>query len=516
MPYSPLDSPDFSERVDAAPRLVGWKEIAAYLGKTDRTVKRWGKNRGLPIHRVPGIAKTSVYAYPAELDQWLESAIAIDLDIEEGSAPAAVSAPEIAPQPANPTAVTGHPAWRWGWNWPFTLGMLVVAAIALDVVTHLAVRAPATSVIPRLFSGRLSVSSSSRHFAVSDAEKREAQNFYVRGRYEWNQRTPDSLNRALDNFTQAIVHDPGYAQAYVGLAETYDLLREYSTMPDNEAYSRGAAAARRAVELDDSLADAHRALAFAEMYGSWDFAGAEKEFRRAIELNPKDPEVRRWYANAIGVSGRFAESLDQMDKALALDPTSHATLADKGMMLDLAGRTNEGVELLKEVERSAPEFRSPHDYLMRISLERRDYPAFLDEGEKTAESMNDPVLRDIVDAARAGYSRNGEQGLLHELYTRQKEHYNAGQLAATALAETCALMGKKDEAQHLLEEAYAHHEAELLACLSHPNLLTLKNEPWYKELVRKINFPGVSFESAPSSLAGIVNRSPQAAVVGPS
>ena len=516
MPFSEPDSLDSSEKVDAAPRLVGWKEIAAHLGKTDRTVKRWRKSRGLPIHRVPGVTKTSVYAYPAELDFWLESVSAAEPDLEESFAPAGVPAPAIGPQPANPHAGTSHAAWNSSWKWTMALGVLVLAGVALDVRTYLTVGASGTGIIRRLFPGSVSASSSGRPLAVSDAEKREAQNFYVRGRYEWNQRTPDSLNRAMDNFMQAIVHDPGYAQAYVGLAETYDLLREYSTMPDNEAYSRGVAAARRAVELDDSLAEAHRALAFAEMYGTWDFPVAEREFRRAIELNPKDPEVRRWYANAIGVSGRFAESLDQMDKALALDPTSHATLADKGMMLHEAGRTDEGVELLKEVERSAPEFRSPHDYLMRISLERRDYPAFLTEGEKTAESMNDPVLRDIIEAARAGYSRNGEQGLLHELYIKQKENYNAGKLAATAFAETCVLMGKREEALHLLEEAYAHHEPEMLACLSHPKLLSLKHEPRYRELVRKINFPGVSFESAPSSLAGIVNRATRAAAIGPS
>lgn len=516
MPFSHPDSPDSSEKVDALPRLVGWKEIATYLGKTDRTVKRWGKHRGLPIHRVPGVAKTSVYAYPAELDWWLESASAAESDKEESFAPVAVQVPAIESQTANPYSGTDHTAWHSRWKWPVALGILMVAGVALGLATHLGSGPQGTSGIRKLFLSGAVASNSSKPLVVSDSEKKEAQNFYVRGRYEWNQRTPDSLNRALDNFTQAIVHDPGYAQAYVGLAETYDLLREYSTMPDNEAYSRGVAAARRAVELDDSLADAHRALAFAEMYGSWDFAGAEKEFRRAIELNPKDAEARRWYANAIGVSGRFTESLDQMDKALALDPTSHATLADKGMMLDEAGRTDEAVELLKEVERSAPEFRSPHDYLMRISLERRDYPAFLAEGEKTAESMNDPVLRDIVATARAGYARNGEHGLLHDLYLKQKEHYAAGRLAATTLAETCVLMGKREEAQDLLEEAYAHHEAEVLACLSHPNLLTLKNEPRYKELVRKINFPGVSFDGQPSSLARVVNRPSHVAAVGPS
>src|ERR1700685_2576062 len=99
MPSSHPDLPETKDRADAAPRLVGWKEIAAYLGKTDRTVKRWGKSRGLPIHRVPGVAKTSVYAYPAELDLWLESASAAEPDMEESFAPAAVPAPAIGPQP---------------------------------------------------------------------------------------------------------------------------------------------------------------------------------------------------------------------------------------------------------------------------------------------------------------------------------------------------------------------------------------------------------------------------------
>jgi Tfp pilus assembly protein PilF len=517
MPFNHPDFPNSSERVNAVPRLVGWKEIAAYLGKTDRTVKRWGKHRGLPIHRVPGVTKTSVYAYTAELDWWLESVSATEPAVDDSNVPAsAVPVPAIEPQPPNLYLGTSDTAWSSRRKWAMVLSMVFVSGIAVNAATHLAAGVPAINLLRRLFPASVSVSGSTRPLAVSEAEKREAQNFYVRGRYEWNQRTPDSLNRALDNFTQAIVHDPSDAKSYVGLAETYDLLREYSTMPDKDAYSRGVAAARRAVELDDSLAEAHRALAFAEMYGSWNFTGAEWEFRRAIELNPKDAEARRWYANAIGVSGRFAESLDQMEKAVALDPTSPATLADKGMMLHEAGRTDEGVELLQEVERSSPEFRSPHDYLMRISLERRDYPAFLAEGEKTAESMNDPVLRDIVRTARTGYARNGEHGLLLGLYVKQKEHYSAGKLAATTLAETCVLMGKKQEALHLLEEAFAHHEPEVLACLSHPNLLTLKNEPRYRELVRKINFPGVSFEIAPNSQAGIVNRPTHAAAVGPS
>jgi tetratricopeptide (TPR) repeat protein len=232
---------------------------------------------------------------------------------------------------------------------------LALAGLLLLAIVLAALRYPGFPIPARvrsLLGRKPSAPAASSPLAVSEAERALAHELYLKGRYEWNQRTPQSLNLALDDFTQAVLHDPGYAQAYVGLADTYDLLREYSTMPDTEAFSRAIVAAKRAVELDDSLAEAHRALAYAEMYGSWDFADAEKEFRRAIELNPNDPEARRWYANAFAVPGRFQESLAQIEKARELDPGSNVTLADKGFMLYTAGKTDEAIATLKEVEQS--------------------------------------------------------------------------------------------------------------------------------------------------------------------
>ena len=508
MPLSASDPLDSTEKLHAAARLIGWKEIAAYLGKTDRTVKRWGKHRGLPIHRVPGVTKTSVYAYPDEMDLWLKSASAAESDcaaepnVDESVAPVVLPTPAIEPQPANPYARTIHTVWNSRWKWSVAMSVLLLAVVSLGIAIHFAVGAPATGALRSLFPGSVKASGSRGSMAVSDAEKREAQRFYARGRYEWNQRTPDSLNRALDSFTQAIVHDPGCAQAYVGLAETYDLLREYSTMPDEEAYSRGLAAARRAVELNDSLAEAHRALAFAEMYGLWDFNGAEKEFRRAIELDPNDPQARRWFANAFAVPSRYEEALNQLNKAQDLDPSSNATLSDKGLLLANAGHTKEAIDLLREVERSAPEFRSPHLYLMRISLATGDYPDFLSEGQSAAEVANDAVLKDIIAAARAGYMRDGGKGLLKDLYARQKQYYLAGKLAGTWLAKTCVVMGRKQEALQLLETAYARHENEVLSCLSHPDLLSLSDEPRYEALVAKIHFPMHPVDSNPRTSIG--------------
>ena len=377
MPSSHPDLPETRDRADAAPRLVGWKEIAAHLGKTERTVKRWGKSRGLPIRRVPGIAKTSVYAYPAELDQWLESSSTFEPDSEPDTeeqppiAVAPITAVETAPAPANSPVGAHHRPWSAKRKGAAALAAVVVFAVALDATARLTVGVSAAGVAHRFLAHR-SRSVERPTLAVSDSEKAQANDFYLRGRYEWNQRTPESLNRALDLFTQAIVHDPSDARAYAGLADTYNLLREYTAAKDDDAFSRAIAAARKAVALDDSLPEAHRALAYAEMYGTWDFGDADKEFRRAIALNPNDSQARLWYANALSELGRFPEALDQMDKAQLLDPSSRSILADKGLMLYNAGRTQEGLGLLKEVEKTAPDFRSPHVYLMRIELNLRD------------------------------------------------------------------------------------------------------------------------------------------------
>ena len=491
MPFSDPDRQDSIEKVDAAPRLVGWKEIAAHLGKTDRTVKRWGKSRGLPIHRVPGIAKTSVYAYPAELNQWLESTRAFEADSE----PDIEEKPEIADSravavaaaraPADGSAEAYHGPWSPKRKWATALAAFVVFAVGLDATARLTVGASAASVARRFWSHR-SPSAERSTPPVSDFDKSQANDFYLRGRYEWNQRTPESLNRALDFFTQAIVHDPGDARAYAGLADTYNLLREFGTAKDDDAFSRAIAAARKAVALDDSLPEAHRALAYAEMYGSWDFGDADKEFRRAIALNPNDSQARLWYANALSELGRFPEALDQMDKAQELDPSSRSILADKGLMLYNAGRTQEGLGLLKEVEKSAPDFRSPHFYLMRIELNLRDYPDFLAEGERTAQAANDPAMEDVIASARAGYARGGDRGLLNAMYAKQKEYFREGKVHVAMFAATCVLMGKRQEALTILEDAYNQHDVEFLAMLSHPDLRTLKDEPRYLALARKI------------------------------
>jgi hypothetical protein len=146
------------------------------------------------------------------------------------------------------------------------LTAILAAALQRVVLRHPRFRT--STAVSSIFAKRQPKSDPPASLVVSNSEKSLARDLYLKGRYQWNQRTPDSLNLALDSFTQSIVHDLGCAPAYAGLADTYDLLREYSTMPESDTFARGVAAAKKAVELDGSLSEAHRAQVFADFWGT--------------------------------------------------------------------------------------------------------------------------------------------------------------------------------------------------------------------------------------------------------
>ena len=489
MPSAPLGTSNPPKVVRS--RLDSWKEIADYLKKGERTAKRWEKERSLPVHHVPGGGHGSVYAFAAELDKWLLSEKPKEANSsgdrpEQGDDSGSLGQPVADPSASRLSLLeAAPPSKRFGpvrriLRYAFlTTGAAIVVIYFLNLHT---VNAYTTSFVRSLL-----VMKTTRSPAPSAPNKQLAHELYLRGRFEWNRRTADSLNRALDYFTQAVVHDPGNAEAYVGLADTYNLLREYTLMPEDEAYDRAIAAAKKAIELDDSLAEAHRSLAFDEIWGNWDFEAGKREFQRAIELNPRDPIAHLWFANAFASPDWYPICLREIDRAQELDPTSQAILADKGLMLFHAGKTKQGLELVKQVERTDPEFLSPHRYLAAMYMSLRDYPDFLAESEKAAEISRDAVVKDTTAAARKGFQRDGERGLFHDLYLAQKKFHEEGKLSATFLAITCAQSGRKKEALQLLREDYDKHNAAFLMFRQNPDLLTLRDEPEYQELWRKVH-----------------------------
>lgn len=323
----------------------------------------------------------------------------------------------------------------------------------------------------------------------SRAANLEAEQFYLKGRFYWEKRTPDSLNKAVDYFTQAIVHDPNYALAYVGLADCYNLLREYTKMPASEAYPRALAAAKRAVELNDQSSEAHAALAFALFYGNWDVAGAEREFRRAIDLNPKSAAAHHWYATCLNSMGRHPEAVAEIQKAQALNPASKSILADEGMLLSTAGRTAEGTALLKQLETSEPEFVSPHRYLKGSYYAEGDYHGYLSEWKKEAVLMKDSSTLLLVDSASKGLAAGGFKGMLQNMLTMQKKLYQRGETSAYSVASTAALLGQNSEAMQYLKLAFANHEEDVIQGANDPSFESLRDDPTYKELMAQLKFP---------------------------
>lgn len=367
------------------------------------------------------------------------------------------SPPAVAPARAPSARPSG-----WSWTAAFLVTALAAGALILSLWKHVPVRAA----------------------RPVNAAARSA---YLEGRYYWSQRSEESLRRAVEYFGQATSRDPGYADAWVGLADCYNLLPEYSAMPGSESFPRALAAARRAVALDDTLADAHSALAFAAFYGMLDTRTGEREFQRALELNPNYAEAHQWYATALMTLGRFRDSLAQIDRAQELAPSSRSILADKGLILLYSDQSEQAFRLLTNIETAEPGFVSPHRHLAGYYLARQDYPNYLLESRKAAELSHDTHALAAIDAGEKGLAAAGGRGMLEGMLRVQKSQYLQGQAPAYELAATCALLGRKQEAIEYLKVVREQHDYKILISRIDPALASIRDAPEYRALVADLD-----------------------------
>jgi Tfp pilus assembly protein PilF len=440
---SEKDSPHPGKRLDT------WKEIGAFFERDAKTVKRWQTTRGLPVHRVPGGGRANVFAYTQELADWLKG------NIDE-----AVAVPEEAP-PAT------------SWRRPLLALAIMATFAAVFFIAQ---------------SRRIGHPSSLAASAPRRVDP-QAEQLYLKGIYYWNKRSPESLNQAVDYFTQAIVKDPNYAEAYVGLANCYNLMREYTSMPQGEAYAQAKAAAEHAIALDDRLSGAHSALAFVDFHWSWDVNAAEREFKRALELDPNSVQARHWYATFLVTLGRFQESLVEIEKAQELDPHSTAILADKGLILFYTGQPDQAILLLKQVEAAEPAFLSPHRYLAEIYLCRVEYGNYLEELRIMATLLHDESRLMVVEAGEKGLALSGGKGMLRAILAAQVRLYARRQVPAFDLARTYAFLGERQEAIHFLEIAYATHESPVLTVGIDYAFRSLHSDDSFRKILAQIGLP---------------------------
>jgi TolB-like protein/DNA-binding winged helix-turn-helix (wHTH) protein/Tfp pilus assembly protein PilF len=316
----------------------------------------------------------------------------------------------------------------------------------------------------------------------------EAYESYLKGRYFWNKRTADGLKAALAYFKQAIEEDPKYAKAYSGLADTYGLLGDwqYAVMTPKEAFPEAKAAAIHALELDNTLGEAHNSLAFVLDGFDWDLEAGGKEFQRAIELNPGYATAHHWYAWHLSLLGRFDEAIAEMRKAENLDPLSLIINADLAELLGLAHSYDDSIrQSLKTIEMD-PNFALAHNQLAQAYLQKHMYAEAVAELQKAVElSRDSPTC--IANLARA-YVASGKREEAVKLLNTLKKHSTTGYSNASEIAMIYASLGDTDQAMNWLEKGF--EERFNPGVLLRPGFDPLRSDPRFQNLLRRIGLPG--------------------------
>jgi TolB-like protein/tetratricopeptide (TPR) repeat protein/predicted Ser/Thr protein kinase len=318
----------------------------------------------------------------------------------------------------------------------------------------------------------------------------EAYQLYVKGRYYWNKRTGADLKTAISYFNQAIDKDPGYALAYAGLADVYGVLDEYGGDP-NDVNPKSNAAAEKALELDPTLARPHADLGYNKMEYNSDFSGGEAEFRKALELDPSDATAHQWFAqNLAYIGGRAQESIEEANRARQLDPLSPIIGFAQGEVYSHDHQFDKAIELYKKVIADNPTFGEAHDGLARAYWGEHKYPEAIQEWKTAGQLAGDKNGVEYAAALDAGFGSGGWPGALRhgiEVLLAQRKA-KTGYVAPNSIAELYADLGDKDHAFEWLNTAYREHTPLNDLRTDFP-FDSLRSDPRYAELVRKIGFP---------------------------
>jgi serine/threonine protein kinase/Tfp pilus assembly protein PilF len=326
-----------------------------------------------------------------------------------------------------------------------------------------------------------------QHLASSRPVDPDAYEAYLKGRYYSSKRTEKELKKSIEYFQQAIEKDPNYASSYSGMAEAYALLGERGNLPSNEALSKGKPAALKAVGLDESLAEAHASLAIIAETLEWDWPTAEREYKRALELNPGYAAGHHWYASYLMYLGRFDEGIVEAKRARELDPLSLAINNALGGRLLLAGRGNEAIAQIQKTLEMDPNFAPAHTSLGYAYLSKGMNEEAIAEFQKgVALSGGDPD--ESVDLGFA-FAVGGKRDEAKKILTKLKRKRERTFVSPAALAILYGALGEKDEAFLWLEKAYELRDPQLTYLKVGPKFAPLRSDPRFQDLLRRMRLP---------------------------
>jgi len=318
----------------------------------------------------------------------------------------------------------------------------------------------------------------------------EAYDLYLKGRYAWNNRTRNELEAASSYFNQAIAKDPGYALAYSGLADVYSVMPNYWGAP-SESFPKSNAAARKALELDPTLAHPHAVLGVNETQYDWDFAGGEAEFKKALELDPNDASAHQWYAESLDrIGGRQQEAFAEINRARQLDPQSPVIARELGGILLTAGQYDQSIAVCQKLGADGPAFAIAHDCLGKAYWAKRMYPQVIEEFKTYSQLSGIPEQAGFADALDQGFRSAGWKGALTKAIAfREAQRIKTGYFSAEEIAQLYADLGDKDQAFRWLNIAYQEHDWLLIGLKTFIPLAPLRSDPRFAELVHKVGLP---------------------------
>jgi serine/threonine protein kinase/tetratricopeptide (TPR) repeat protein len=311
-----------------------------------------------------------------------------------------------------------------------------------------------------------------------------AYSLYLKGRFWWNRRTQAAIKEGIGYFEQAIKEDPGYALAYSGLADSYALDLDYRGAPVMEGMERAKAEAGKAIELDETLAEAHTSLGWVTFIYDWDWAGAEREFTRAIQLNPRYSVARQWYSWFLAAMGRFDEAVAEGRAAIDLDPASVSIRRSMGWLLYYTRQYDAALEHLRRALAMNPTAEETHRQLGLVYLQK----GLPDEAATAFKEALTHSENDVLAFAGLGHvaARRGRKdearAVLQELNERARTRY-VSPVAQTGL---CVALGETDAAFEWLERAYHDRRGWLAYLKIEPILDDLRPDPRYQRLVERM------------------------------
>jgi TolB-like protein/DNA-binding winged helix-turn-helix (wHTH) protein/Tfp pilus assembly protein PilF len=286
-----------------------------------------------------------------------------------------------------------------------------------------------------------------------------AYQLYLKGRLFWNQRNRDALLKAIDYFEQAIKADPNYALAYAGLADSYDLLDDWGKTPPRDSFPKARAAAEKALELDDSLAEAHTSLAQVHESYEWNWAEAEREYKRAIELNPNYPTAHQWYAMFLGTHHRFREAEAEARRASELDPLSPPIAMTVAEIFEYERRYDDAIAQYKKVLELSPSFAGAWGNLGSVYEEKQAYPDAIEAWKKESVLLGNPEIGLMLERA---YRKGGHQAVVKASLEEDLQKRAQGKYcSALSIAGSYAMLGDVDQAVKWIEKGYEEHSSSI-------------------------------------------------------